>query len=113
MSVIIYHNPRCSKSRKALELLQKKDIDLKIIPYLDQGISQKEVLNLSNILGLDVKEFMRTKEDEFKLLDIDVNSNEACANAIEQYPKLLERPIVVRGDKAVVARPPEDLEKLF
>jgi arsenate reductase len=113
MSATIYHNPRCSKSRKALELLQNKDINLNIIPYLDQGLSVDEVLKLADCLSLNVIEFMRVKEEEFKSLSLDTNSNIDCAKALEACPKLLERPIVIVGEKAIVARPPENLEKLF
>ncbi|MFT6633304.1 MAG: arsenate reductase [Bacteriovoracaceae bacterium] len=113
MLVTIYHNPRCSKSRKALELLENKDINLNIIPYLDQGICVKDVLLLAKRLNLNVVDFMRKKEDEFKALSFDTTNNEDCAKAIESHPKLLERPIVMIGEKAIIARPPEDLEKLF
>lgn len=113
MTVSIYHNPRCSKSRKALEILQNKNIDLKIIPYLDQGITKAEVLELSSLLSLNVIDFIRTKEEEFKSLDIDSTDNDACAKAISDFPKILERPIVIKDGKAIVARPPENLEELF
>lgn len=113
MLVTIYHNPRCSKSRKALEILENKDINLNIIPYLDHGISVKDVLLIAKKLELNVVDFMRTREDEFKNLVLDTSSDEECARAIESHPKLLERPIIMIGDKAIIARPPEDLEKLF
>ena len=112
--VTIYHNPRCSKSRKALEILEAKPgIQLSIKKYLEEGITTDEAINLGKLLEMDVNKFLRTKEDEYKSLDIDWSDNEKAAKALSDFPKILERPIVIKGDRAVVARPPEDLEKLF
>lgn len=113
MSVKIYHNPRCSKSRQALQLLEQKEVELEVIPYLDKGLEVNEVLNLSKLLGLDVKDFVRTKEDEYKQINIDWSNNDQAAQKLSEFPKILERPIVINGNQAVVARPPEKLEELF
>lgn len=113
MSVTIYHNPRCSKSRQALEILEGKDVQVNIINYLDDGLDMVEVLDLSLKLGCDVKDFVRTKEEEFKNYQIDWANNKEAALVLSECPKLLERPIIVKGEQAVIARPPEELERLF
>lgn len=113
MLVTIYHNPRCSKSRKALEILQNKDINLNIIPYLDQGLKEEEINEIAAKLGLEVEEFMRKKEQEYKNIVAENHEGFSHIKILVQLPKLLERPIVVVGNKAVIARPPEKLEELF
>lgn len=114
MKVEIYHNAKCSKSRRALEILEgKSNLQIEVHSYLEVGISSHIVMKLSEILKINVVDFMRCKEDEFKALNLNVTDNLACAQAIEKYPKLLERPIVVIGERGIIARPPEKLEELF
>lgn len=113
MQARIYHNPRCSKSRQALEMLEKKGLDLDVRDYLKEGLTEDEILDLSQALNMPVIDFVRKKEDEFKKYDIDWNDNHAAAVAIVKSPRLLERPIVVTENKAIIARPPELLEELF
>ena len=91
MSVTIYHNPRCSKSRQALEILEGKDIQVNIINYLDDGLDMVEVLDLSLKLGCDVKDFVRTKEEEFKNYKIDWDNNKEAALVLSECPLFLER----------------------
>lgn len=107
MSVLIYHNPKCSKSRKALELLSEKQINVRVIEYLKEGLTEEEILNLAKKIQCPVKKLIRVKEEEFKKLDLDLNDDLACAKAIAKIPKLLERPVVVFEDRAIIARPPE------
>jgi len=111
--VKIYHNPRCSKSRQALEMLEAMPVDIEVITYLEKGLTTQEILKLSKLLNKNVIEFIRTKEDEFKNLKVDWNDNQKAATALSKHPKLLERPIVINGDMATVARPPELLKGLF
>ena len=113
MKCTIFHNPRCSKSRKTLELLQEKSVEIDTILYLEVGVSENKVLELSKLLNKPVKNFMRKGEQEYKDLDIDIEDNNACAKAIKLAPKILERPIVICGDKAVIGRPPENIDLLF
>lgn len=110
---IIYHNPRCSKSRKTLEILTEKGVDIKVIEYLKDGVTTDEVLELSSKLSMPVQNFVRKKEEEALSLDIDWNEDVQVAEAISKYPKILERPIVVKGSVAVVNRPLDQIEKLF
>jgi arsenate reductase len=111
MKALVYHNPRCGKSRGVLEILEKKKIEYTIKEYLKEPLTSDELLSLSKLLGLTLKQMMRTKEDVFKTLKLDQNdlSEKELAIILVKNPILLERPIVVLGKKAVIARPPEDV----
>jgi arsenate reductase (glutaredoxin) len=113
--VIIYHNPRCSKSRQALELIRKKGIEPHVIEYLKNPPDLKALQSMVQKLGGNVREILREGEEEFQTLHLaDSSKNEEeLFQAIVKHPILLQRPIVVSGDKAVVARPPELVEGLF
>lgn len=115
--MLYYHNPRCSKSRQGLELLKSKGIEPEIKEYLKEGLSQKEVSSLASSLGISpIDGLLRVKESAFKELEIS-NINELTApewsKIIAENPVLLERPILVNGDKAAIGRPPEDLLKIL
>lgn len=105
---IIYHNPRCSKSRQALELLRQHGIEPTIIEYLK---TPPDAATLRS-LGLPAREILRDNEDEAAALKPGLTDAELF-NAIAQAPILLQRPIVVRGKRAVVARPPERVKELW
>ena len=109
MKVTIYHNPRCTKSRQALKLIEESSThepDIKL--YLKDGLTRAEVLDMQNKLGCNVLEMMRPKEAEFKGLGLSKKSNEEqLLEGLLECPKLLERPIIVKGEKAVIGRPPE------
>lgn len=115
MKTIIYHNPRCSKSRKALELLNDNNIDIVIIEYLKQPLDQKQIIKLLSELGLSAREIMRHKEEAYKTNNL--NNSHLTENdliqAIIKNPILLERPIVVHKNKAKICRPPELVLKLI
>lgn len=115
MTVTIYHNPRCSKSRQTLEIIRGKGIEPKIIEYLDGSLGLAELEILFGLLDLEsALEMMRVKEPEFKEADLTKNSsNEELLAAIAQYPKLLERPIVVTDKGASLCRPPELVEEIL
>ncbi len=113
MSAIIYHNPRCSKSRRAIEILDENHISYEIYSYLDKGLTKEVILELSEKLGKDISEFIRKKEDAYKELELSLKNKNDFINALVKNPRLLERPIVVLGDKAVIGRPPEDILSLF
>lgn len=107
----IYHNPRCSKSRETLKLLQDKGIEPEIILYLETPPDAKTLKDLLKKLGLKPRELMRTKEAEYKeqgLNDPEL-SDDALIEAMIATPKLIERPIVVNGKKAALGRPPEQV----
>lgn len=105
----IYHNPKCSKSRQTLELLKEKGIEPEIVEYLKAPLAKTEVLGLLSKYAGESKDFVRVTEDEYKQNKPDLSSADSIAAAIEKYPKLLERPIVVKGDSAVIGRPPENV----
>lgn len=111
MSTTIYHNPRCSKSRQTLELLQERNIDTDIVEYLKTPPSKAELEHLLQMLGLEPRQLMRTKEAEYKELGLDDESlsREALVEAMVNHPKLIERPIVVHNGKAAIGRPPETI----
>lgn len=115
MTTIIYHNPRCSKSRQALSLLQEAGVEPKVVKYLETPPSAEELDTLLTKLGLDPVEVMRTKDDLFKELGLvgKTISREEGIRLLVEHPALLERPIVVKGDKAVVARPPERVSEIL
>lgn len=114
MSLVkIYHNPRCSKSRQTLALLQNKGIEPQIIEYLKAPLTEAELVEVISALDKRPKEVLRTKEDVYKDLEVDWEDDRAVIRAIVENPKLLERPIVVKGEKAVIGRPPENVESLF
>lgn len=111
----IYHNPRCSKSRETLALLEQQGISPEVILYLQTPPSNETIKTLLNQLGMaSARELMRTKEDIYKELDLKSESNEdALIEAMTANPKLIERPIVIHNDKAKIGRPPESVLELF
>ncbi|MFP6584323.1 MAG: arsenate reductase (glutaredoxin) [Candidatus Hydrogenedentota bacterium] len=112
--ITIYHNPRCSKSRQTLALLKEKGADPVIIDYLNDPPSVEDLRAIHEKLGGEASALLRRKEAEYAESGLSSNSApEAIYEAITCYPKLLERPIVVRGGQAVIGRPPETIEQLF
>jgi arsenate reductase len=109
--ITIYHNPKCSKSRKALEIIKSKNIEPIIILYLLNKLSKAEINNLLSKLGLSIRDILRTGEDEYKKNNLK-NENLSDDELIEfliKFPKLLQRPIVIKNNKAVIGRPPENI----
>jgi arsenate reductase len=111
----IYHNPRCSKSRETLKLLQEQGIEPEIILYLDTPPDAKTLAGLLAKLQLQPRELMRTKEKEYKEqgLDNPQLSTDDLIAAMIATPKLIERPIVVHGSKAALGRPPEQVLEIL
>ena len=111
----IYHNPRCTKSRQTLALIQEAGVEPEIIEYLQTPPSAKELDAILRALDMQPTEIMRTKESLYKelgLKDQKLSRKEAIAVLVEN-PKLIERPIVVNGKQAVIGRPPENVRKLL
>ena len=112
--VKIYHNPRCSKSRNTLALLEEQGVDVEVIKYLDTPPSKEEIKEVLKMLGMSARELMRTKEDIYKELGLkDVEGEEVLIDAMVANPKLIERPIVVKEGKATIGRPIENVKALF
>jgi arsenate reductase len=106
--VVLYHNPRCSKSRQALELLREADVTPRIVEYLKEPPAAADVEKLIELLGIEPHALLRTKEEPYERLGLTPKSSaKEIARAIAKEPILLERPIVVVGKKAVIGRPPE------
>ena len=112
--VKIWHNPRCSKSRNALILLEKNNIDTKVIKYLDTPPNKEDIKDLLGMLDISARELMRTKEEIYKELNLkDVEDEELLIEAMVSHPKLIERPIVIKETKAVIGRPIENIIELL
>lgn len=112
MSVTIYHNPRCSKSRQTLALLEENGITPDVVKYLEQTPSVDQLKVLLSQLGYSsARDMMRTKETVYKELALGEESvtEQQLFEAMAENPKLIERPIVVKGDKAAMGRPPEQV----
>lgn len=108
--LIIYHNPRCSKSRETLALLQQQGIEPQIELYLQHHYSVEQLQELANKLGIhDIRQMMRVKDELYTTLNLAQANNAQLLQAISQYPALLERPIVINGEKAKIGRPPESV----
>lgn len=108
--VTIYHNPRCRKSRETLQILNDRGIEPKIVEYLKDVPSQKELKELLAKLGITAEALLRKNEAVYKEQYKDKKMSEAqWINAMTEHPKLIERPIVVKGKKAVLGRPPENV----
>lgn len=112
--VTIWHNPRCSKSRAAMALIAVLGVESTIYKYLDTPASKEKLSKLLAQLDMSPRELMRTKEDIYKELNLcDETSDEKLIDAMVSNPKLIERPIVILGDRAVVGRPMENIEALL
>ncbi|RME00650.1 MAG: arsenate reductase (glutaredoxin) [Deltaproteobacteria bacterium] len=110
--VKIYHNPRCSKSRQTLELLRERGFEIEVVPYLERPPSVAQLDAICRALGKEPLEIIRTKEKRFAELGLskkDERSREAWLRLMVENPILIERPIVVHGEKAALGRPPENV----
>jgi arsenate reductase len=109
MSVTIYHNPRCSKSRQTLAILEEKGVDHDIVEYLKEPPSKAVLKRILGMLGMKAHEIVRKKEAREAGLDIASMSETALIDAMVANPVIIERPIVVAGDRAAMGRPPENV----
>ncbi len=115
MAVTIYHNPRCSKSRQTLQLLQDRGEEIEIIEYLKAPPSEANLRNILALLGMKPRDLMRRKEKEYTDAGLDAPelSDTQLIEAMVAQPKLIERPIVVGNGKAALGRPPENALTVF
>ncbi len=111
----LYHNPRCSKSRGALELLEARGLQPQVVRYLETPPSAAELRALLARLGYGARQLLRSGEEEYQTLGLadPALDDEALIAAMVAHPRLIERPILVVGDKAVVGRPPERVLELL
>ena len=115
MSLTIYHNPRCSKSRQTLELIQDAGATVDIVLYLEDLQSESTISTLLQKLGFSsAQQLMRKGEAIYKQLDLKAEQDEAkLISAMSAHPKLIERPIVVKGGKAILGRPPKNVSQFL
>ncbi|MGH8416558.1 MAG: arsenate reductase (glutaredoxin) [Pseudomonas sp.] len=111
----LYHNPRCSKSRGALELLEERGLTPTIVRYLETPPDAAQLQDLLSKLGIGARNLLRSGEDDYKTLNLaDTSlSDEQLIAAMAAHPKLIERPILIVGDKAVIGRPPEKILEIL
>jgi arsenate reductase len=111
MKATIYHNPRCSKSRQTLALLEEKGVELEIIEYLKTPPDLETLKNILTKLGISPHELMRKGESIYKELNLvaQAEDSQTLLNAMLENPVLIERPIVLANDKAAIGRPPESV----
>jgi arsenate reductase len=111
---VLIHNPRCSKSRAVLEILEQRGVAFEIRDYLERPLELKELEGLRLRLGLPVREWTRSGEEAFATEGLDDETSDAeLMAAIVRHPILLQRPILVRGDRAKIGRPPEQVLELL
>lgn len=111
----LYHNPRCSKSRGALQLLEERGLTPTIVRYLETPPSAAQLSDLLGKLGIGARQLLRSGEDEYRTLNLaDPALSEAqLIEAMAAHPKLIERPILIAGSKAVIGRPPEKVLEIL
>ena len=117
MNITIYHNPRCSKSRKTLELIESQGIEPKIVEYLAEPPDAQTLLRLAAVLNMPLAGLLRKSEDDFKSAaqSVPLDDDMALAAWLHDHPRVLQRPIVVDedGNRAVVGRPPENVLEMI
>ncbi len=113
MALTIYHNARCSKSRQTLTLIQEAEQTVEVVEYLKTPLTEATIKQLISLLDIPVLSMMRTKEADFKALNLKGATDEALIKAMVEYPKLIERPIVTNNQKAIIGRPPENVLTLW
>ncbi|MCF8060391.1 MAG: hypothetical protein K9K67_13905 [Bacteriovoracaceae bacterium] len=105
----LLHNPRCSKSRDSLKILEESGKPYKIRNYQESPLKREELTELLEKLDAEPSTILRKKENLISDLGLDIDSEDKCFEAIINYPQLLERPILIDQDKAIIGRPPENI----
>ena len=115
MALEIWHNPRCSKSRQTLALVREKGLEPTVIEYLKTPPSADRLREVLTMLALNPRELMRRKETEYKAEGVDDESlsDDQLIAAMIEFPKLIERPVVINGDQAALGRPPEQVLEIL
>ena len=115
MSTTIYHNPKCSKSREALRLLQERGVDIEVVEYLKTPPDSSKLTGILDLLGLEPRDLMRTGEAAYldNGLDDENLTREQLIAAMVEFPILIQRPIVVSGNEARIGRPPESVLEIL
>ena len=115
MTIRIYHNPRCSKSRQTLQLIRDADVEPEVVKYLESPPSVQELEGILEMLGIEARDLMRKGELLYRELGLATRelSHDEAIEMLHQHPKLIERPIVVKGNRAIIGRPPANVEELL
>ena len=113
MGIEIWHNPRCSKSRQTLALIEEAGVTPEVVLYLEKAPTQKRLKEVAAMLGASPRELMRKGEKLYKELGLKEASDAQLFRAMAQNPLLIERPVVIKGKKAVLGRPPENVQALL
>ena len=104
--ITIWHNPRCSKSREAVKIADENGVEQEIVKYLETNPTLHDIQTVLKMLGVSARELMRTKETIYKELDLkNVSDEMVLMQTMVEHPKLIERPIIIKGDKAIIGRP--------
>jgi len=112
--VTIWHNPRCSKSREALSILEDSGCEMNVVKYLETTPTKDEITTALTMLGMNPKELMRTKEDIFKELDLQNEDDyDKLVDAMVENPKLIERPVIFKENLAIIGRPTSIIAKFL
>ncbi len=113
--IIIYHNPRWGKSRDSVGILEKRRVEYTIVKYLESPLSIEQLKKISIKLNLRPKHFIRKTEEQFKSLNLakDMENDERLFIAMAKHPKIIERPIIINGNKACIGRPPEKILEII
>ena len=110
----IWHNPKCSKSRAAIEILKSNNCEADVIKYLEVTPTKDEITTALTMLGMNPRDLMRTKEDIYKELNLkDEEDYDKLVDAMVQNPKLIERPVIFKGNQAIIGRPSEIIAKFL
>lgn len=111
----LYHNPRCSKSRSALHLLEERGLQPTVLLYLETPPTAAQLRDLLAKLGMPARQLLRTGEDEYRALNLAAGDlgDAQLIDAMVAHPRLIERPILIAGDRAVIGRPPENILDLL
>ena len=110
----IWHNPKCSKSREAMSILEDNSCETTVVKYLETTPTKDEITTALTMLGMNPKELMRTKEDIYKELNLaDEDDYDKLVDAMVANPKLIERPVIFKGNQAIIGRPTEKIAKFI
>ena len=114
-NIVVWHNPKCTKSRQALALLEARGIEPTVIRYLDEPPRATEIERVLRLLGIEPRALMRKGEPPYRELRLDDASKtrEELVRAMAEHPILIERPVVIRGSRATIGRPTEKIEELL
>jgi len=112
---IFYHNPKCSKSRKALEIIENQNINTKVILYLKDKLTKNMLQQILDLSGLSVRDIIRSNEKEYKENNLEnlTLTHDDILDLIVKYPKLLQRPVLIYNNKAIIGRPPENILRII